>query len=121
MVFFMQQNLNPNLKIRKALTQIYGIGSFGSNQLCDQLGLRTHMIVKNMSASQFDQLARVLSHYHMTGQELQRALNQDISRFVRISSYKGFRFTQGLPVRGQRTHSNGKNTRKKVKPVIRST
>ena len=46
MVFFMQQNLNPNLKIRKALTQIYGIGSFGSNQLCDQLGLRTHMTVK---------------------------------------------------------------------------
>jgi small subunit ribosomal protein S13 len=57
----------------------------------------------------------------MTGQELQRALNQDISRFVRISSYKGFRFTQGLPVRGQRTHTNGKNTRKKVKPVVRNT
>ena len=62
MVFFMQQNLNPNLKIRKALTQIYGIGSFGSNQLCDQLGLRTHMTVKNMSASQFE----YWKHTHLT-------------------------------------------------------
>ncbi len=117
MVFFMQQNLHPQMKMRRALAQIYGIGLFTANQLCDQLGLRANIAVKNMSAVQFDQLARVMSHYHITGQELERLVNQDITRFVRIGVYKGFRFTQGLPVRGQRTHTNAKNTRKKKKPT----
>ena len=66
----MQQNLRPQMKMRRALVQIYGIGLFTANQLCDQLGLRANMAVKNMSAAQFDQLARVMSHYHITGQEL---------------------------------------------------
>ena len=117
MVFFMQQNLRPQMKMRRALVQIYGIGLFTANQLCDQLGLRANIAVKNMSAAQFDQLALVMSHYHITGQELERLISQDITRFVRIGVYKGFRFTQGLPVRGQRTHTNAKNTRKKKKPT----
>lgn len=119
MVFFMQQNLRPHLNMRKALTLIYGIGFFTANQLCDQLGLSQTMQVKHMSASQLDKLARVMSHYHVTGIELHRLVMQDVSRFVRISCYKGFRFTQGLPVRGQRTHTNARNTRKKKKPVVR--
>lgn len=118
MVFFMQQNLRPHLKMRHALTHIYGIGFFVSNQLCDQMGFSRTMLVKQVSASQFDQLARVIGHYHMTGQELQRFISQDIARFVRISCYKGFRFTQGLPVRGQRTHTNARSARKKKKPTV---
>ena len=53
MVFFMQQNLHPHVKMRQALTQIYGIGRFKANQLCDQLGLRAHMAVKHMNAAHF--------------------------------------------------------------------
>ena len=77
--------------------------------------MRANIAVKNMSAAQY-QLARVMSHYHITGQELERLISQDITRFVRIGVYKGFRFTQGLPVRGQRTHTNAK-TREKKKPT----
>ena len=46
------------MKMRRALVQIYGIGLFTANQLLDQLGLRANIAVKNMSAAQFDQLAR---------------------------------------------------------------
>jgi small subunit ribosomal protein S13 len=119
MVFFMQQNLRPHVNMRKALTQIFGIGSFVANQLCDQLGFSRTMLVKQASPAQLDQLARVIGHYHVTGQELKRLIDQDIARYVRISIYKGFRFTQGLPVRGQRTHTNARNTRKKKKPMLR--
>lgn len=119
MVFFMQHNLRPHLKMRKALTQLFGIGLFVSNQLCDQMGFSKNMLVRRVNATQLDRLARVIGHYHVTGQELKRLVAQDIARFVRISAYKGFRFTQGLPVRGQRTHTNARSTRKKQKPVLR--
>lgn len=115
----MQQNLRPHVKIRKALTQIYGIGFFVSNQLCDQMGFSRTMLVKQVNVSQLDRLARIIGRYHVTGKELQRSIDQSIERFVRISNYKGFRFTQGLPVRGQRTHTNARSTRKKKKPIVR--
>ena len=113
----MQQNLRPNIKVRTALTQIYGIGSFTANQVCDQLGLRSSLLVKHLNRAQLDQLARVINRFHVTGQELERVIQQDISRFVRISIYKGFRFTQGLPVRGQRTRTNGRTRRGGKKTV----
>jgi small subunit ribosomal protein S13 len=118
MVFFMQQNLRPHVNMRKALTQIFGIGPFISHQLCDQLGFSRIMPVKQVSRSQLDQLGRVIGRYHVTGQELKRLVAQDIARFARISNYKGFRFAQGLPVRGQRTHTNARSTRKKQKPAL---
>lgn len=119
MVFFMQHNLRPHVRIRKALLQIFGIGFFVANQLCDHMGFSHNMRVTRVSVTQWDQLARVIGHYHVTGQELARLITQDSARFVRISAYKGFRFTQGLPVRGQRTHTNARNARRQTKPVLR--
>jgi small subunit ribosomal protein S13 len=116
MVFFMQQNLRPHVNVRKALTQIYGMHLYLSNKLCDQMGFSSIMLVKHLRASHVDQMARMIGHSFATGQELQRIIGQDIARFVRIGSYKGFRFTQGLPVRGQRTHTNARNARRKPKP-----
>ena len=55
----MQQNLRPNIKVRNALTQIYGIGSFTANQVCDQLGLRSSLLVKHLNGAQLDQLAKI--------------------------------------------------------------
>jgi small subunit ribosomal protein S13 len=113
MVFFLQTNLKPRTNLRKALTQIYGINHFVSNYCCDILGLRSNIIVKNISEGRLAHLARLISQFHVTGSELRRLLNEDIARFVRIGSYKGFRFTQGLPLRGQRTHTNARNARRR--------
>ena len=49
--FFMQQNLRPQMKMRRALVQIYGIGLFTANQLCDQLGLRANIAEKHECSS----------------------------------------------------------------------
>lgn len=117
MVFFMQQNLRPHLKIRHALTRIFGIGRVSSKLLCARMGFKPSKLVGKVNVSQLDRLARVINHFHMTGRDLQRYIHDEIARFVRISCYKGFRFMQGLPVRGQRTHTNAHNTRKKQKPI----
>jgi small subunit ribosomal protein S13 len=121
MVFFMQTHIRAHVDMRKALTQIYGIGMPLSLQLCDEMGFRRTMKVKHVRASQLDRLSRIISRYHVTGQELKRAVTDRIVRFVRVSAYKGFRFTQGLPVRGQRTHTNARTVRKQTKPTVRKT
>jgi small subunit ribosomal protein S13 len=113
MVFFLQTNLKPRTNLRRALTQIYGINHFLSNYCCDILGLRSNIIVKNISEERLAHLARIINRFHITGGELKRILNEDVARFVRIGSYKGFRFTQGLPLRGQRTHTNAQNARRR--------
>lgn len=115
----MQVHLRPHVKVRKALTLIHGIGWHVSNMLCDQLGLGVHTCVKHVRRLQWELLARRISQYYVTGHELSRVVEDNTARFVSISAYKGFRFMQGLPVRGQRTHTNAKTTRKKKKPVLR--
>ena len=100
-----------------SITQIYGIGLFTANQLCDQLGLRANIAVKNMSAAQFDQLARVMSHYHITGQELERLISQDITRFVKIGVYKGFSFYTRFTCAWTTNSHKCKKHEKKEKPT----
>ena len=95
------------------MAQIYGINLFLANQICDQIGLSSNAKIGELSALQIDKLQRIVQHFHVTGTELKRLLAQDIKRFVDIGIYKGFRFNQGLPVRGQRTHTNAHNARRK--------
>jgi small subunit ribosomal protein S13 len=112
MVYFMQTNLKPNFRLRRALSNIYGISTFRANRLCDQMGFRLNMQVKHLKSSDVDQMTRMIGYSFATGSELRRTFSDVISRFKRIGCYKGFRFTQGLPMRGQRTHSNAKNARR---------
>ena len=114
MVFILQQNLRSDKKVRTELTKIYGINFFLANQICDQLGLNSNLKIGDLSALQIDKMIRIVQHFHITGTELKRLLTQDIQRYISIGIYKGFRFNQGLPVRGQRTHTNAQNTRRKL-------
>ena len=108
----MHTNLKADRPIRLALTQVYGLGPSTAQQLCDQLGFHPKVTTGSLKAGHWDQLARIVSAYHITGAELKRVQAEDIQRTVRMSSYKGFRFTQGLPLRGQRTHTNARTARK---------
>lgn len=71
--------------------------------------------IGDLSGLQIDKLQRIVQHFHVTGTELKRLLAQDVKRYIDIGVYKGFRFNQGLPVRGQRTHTNAQNTRRKLR------
>lgn len=113
MVFILQHNFRPDKKIRRELTYIYGVHSFLANQICDQLGLKASCRVSDLTSQQLEKLVHIVQHFHITGGDLKRLVSQDIQRYVQIGLYKGVRFTRGLPVRGQRTHTNAKSTRKK--------
>ena len=112
MIYILNNNFKDSHKIRIALQSIFGIGSFLSNQICDQLGLSQQFRVNNLTSSQIDQLIRVVNQYYFTGSELKRIIGQDIKRLTQIGSYRGFRHILCLPVRGQRTKTNSRSVRK---------
>ena len=113
MVYLLNKNLPPQEPIRKSLQKIFGVGSFIANQICDQLGFQKNYLTKDLNLTQIDQMTRILTQYYTTGSELKRVHEQDLKRFIQIGCYRGFRCVQGLPMRGQRTHTNAKTCRKK--------
>lgn len=110
--------LNTNLKSRKklfiALNEIYGLGKHNCSQLCDLLGVSVERRLKQLSSLQLEQLTQLVNQNYNTGLEIRRSTLKNIQRLIKIASYRGFRHTEGLPVRGQRTHGNSR-TRRKLK------
>ncbi len=115
MVYIFNKNFKDTQKIRIALQNIYGIGSALSHQICDQLGFSQQMRVHELTSFQIDQLIRVVHQYYFTGSELKRVVLQDIKRLTDIGCYKGFRHALSLPVRGQRTKTNARSSRKSLR------
>lgn len=112
MVFLFQKKLTPTNLVRKELKKIYGIHAFLANQICDQLGFHTNLQVKDLSVDQIDKLSRILQYYYLTETDLKKQVQMNLQRFIQIGCYKGFRVTQHLPLRGQRTHTNAKTAKR---------
>jgi len=69
MVYILNTNLKDSQKVRIALQDIYGIGKFLSNQICDQLGFSDSIQIKSLTSFQKDQLIRIINQYYFTGSE----------------------------------------------------
>lgn len=122
MVYIVNTNLNNKKKVYVALSAIYGIGKFQSKQLCIQIGISENERINQLTGFQLDQLTQLMTQQYILGIDLKRKVNQNIQRLVQISSYRGFRHTEGLPVRGQRTHGNSRTVRKlKINTLPRSS
>ena len=105
-IYFKQEK---QLKI--ALCDIFGIGKNLSQQICDQLGVNETLYFNKLTESQLEQISQLLNQNYCIGVELKQNKRKTIQRLIRIASYRGFRHIQGLPTRGQRTHTNAQNAR----------
>lgn len=119
MVYVLNTNLNTKKKLQSALTDIYGLGTHTSSQICDLLGVSGNRRLKQLSSSQIEQLTQLVNQNYNIGSEIKRSTLKNIQRFIKIGCYRGFRHTEGLPVRGQRTHGNS-NTRRKLRGNLSS-
>ena len=104
-------------QVGTSLTYIYGIGRTVALQICEATGINPTTRVRNLTD---DEVARVRgyidSDLKVEG-DLRREVSQDIKRKMEIGCYQGLRHRRGLPVRGQRTHTNAR-TRKGPKKTI---
>ena len=114
MVFLFESELPENKSVFFALTHIYGLGKYQSFIICKRLGFSKNFKIKNLSKEQFQKLSTIIESSNIRiVSELKKYQSLRKKTLLSIKSYKGLRLKQGLPVRGQRTHTNSRTARKK--------
>ncbi len=104
-------------RIEIALTYIYGIGRATSNKILKVVGISPDTRAKDLNEEEVSKLTSVIQQQEKVEGDLRRDISSNIKRLMDISSYRGFRHKRGLPVRGQRTHTNAR-TRKGPKKTV---
>lgn len=94
-----------------ALTYIYGIGQTTALQICDTVGINWERNIDDLSADEVNEIRKELESNHKVEGDLRREVTSSIKRLMDIGCYRGLRHRRGLPVHGQRTHTNAR-TRK---------
>jgi small subunit ribosomal protein S13 len=94
-----------------ALTYIYGIGRSGGRRILGRAGVDPNRRVKEWTEDEITRVRETIDREHKVEGDLRRENSVNIKRLMDISSYRGIRHRKGLPVRGQRTHTNAR-TRK---------
>ena len=105
-------DLPQNKHIEIGLTYIYGIGRSLSQHILSRAGVDPMVRVKDLSEDEVRRIARVIQDDEVSVEgDLRKDVAMNIKRLMEIGSYRGVRHRRGLPVRGQRTHTNAR-TRK---------
>jgi len=108
----------PNDKsIWIALTYIYGIGKYSSEQILKEAGIEKTMKAGKLTEDQLSRMTQVIDRNYIVGGQLRRQVTQNIARLRDIGCYRGIRHRKGLPVRGQCTQSNAR-TRKGPRKTV---
>lgn len=116
MVYIFESELLENKSISISLTQIFGIGNSNSILICKKLGFSNNLKVKNLSKEQLSKLVKTIETLNINlASDLRKTKLLILKNLISIKSYRGLRKYQGLPVRGQRTHTNGKTAKKRSK------
>jgi len=104
-------------RVEIALTYIHGIGRPTSTAMCAELGIDPSARVRDLSDSEVNKIRMYIENNLSVEGDRRRDVQQDIKRKIEIGSYQGSRHRKGLPVRGQRTHTNAR-TRKGPKKTV---
>ena len=103
--------LPRNKRIEIALTYIYGIGRTTAKEIIAATGVDPDIRVKDLSEEDLAKLRDYIQQNLKVEGDLHREVSQNVKRLMEIGCYRGMRHRRGLPVRGQRTHTNAR-TRK---------
>ena len=110
-------DLPRNKRIVISLTYIYGIGHTSAGQICEKAGVDPDTKTDVLSESDVIHLREVIERDYKVEGDLRREVNQQIKMLMDIGCYRGLRHRRGLPVRGQRTHTNAR-TRKGPRKTV---
>jgi small subunit ribosomal protein S13 len=103
-------NIPTNKRVEVGLTYVFGIGRAAAGDMVRQAGVNPDTKVKDLTEDEVVKLREAVESREVEG-ELRRERSQNVKRLSEIGSYRGLRHRRGLPVRGQRTHTNAR-TRK---------
>ncbi|HXF38898.1 MAG TPA: 30S ribosomal protein S13 [Blastocatellia bacterium] len=104
-------DLPANKRAEVGLTYIYGIGRSRANKVLGEAGVSSDKRIRELTEEEVNRIRTVLDQQGGVEGDLRKQIQMDIKRLMDIGCYRGLRHRRGLPVRGQRTHTNAR-TRK---------
>ncbi|HYJ82171.1 MAG TPA: 30S ribosomal protein S13 [Allosphingosinicella sp.] len=110
-------NIPTNKRVVIALTYIHGIGRTKAVQIAEKLGIAPERRVQDLSDQEVLQIRETIDADYQVEGDLRREVAMNIKRLMDLASYRGLRHRKGLPVRGQRTHTNARTRKGKAKPI----
>ncbi len=110
-------DLPKNKRMEVALTYIYGIGPTKARQILKNSGVSPDTRTDDLADSEISAIRNIIDKDHKVEGDLRRDVSMSVKRLMDIGTYRGLRHRKGLPVRGQRTHTNGR-TRKGPRRAI---
>src|SRR6476620_10270336 len=110
-------NIPTNKRVLIALTSIHGIGPAKAKEITTKLGIAEATRVQDLTDQEVLQIRETIDADHQVEGDLRRQTSQNIKRLMDLACYRGLRHRKGLPVRGQRTHTNARTRKGKAKPI----
>ena len=107
-------NIPTNKRVEIALTYIHGIGRTKAKEITAKLGLEPQRRVQDLSDQEVLQIREAIDASYTVEGDLRRQVAMNIKRLMDLACYRGLRHRKGLPVRGQRTHTNARTRKGKA-------
>ncbi len=110
-------NIPTNKRVVVALQYIHGIGPARARQIVDKVGIDDGRRVNQLTDAEVLQIRETIDHDYQVEGDLRREVAVNIKRLMDLACYRGLRHRKGLPVRGQRTHTNARTRKGPAKPI----
>ena len=110
-------NIPTNKRVVIALTYIHGIGPAKAREIVDAINIADDRRVQDLTDAEVLQIREQIDANHMVEGDLRRENNGNIKRLMDMGNYRGLRHRRGLPVRGQRTHTNARTRKGPAKAI----
>jgi small subunit ribosomal protein S13 len=110
-------NLPTNKRVVIALTYIHGIGPTKAKEIAAKLNIAPERRVQDLTDQEVLHIRETVDADHTVEGDLRRQTAMNIKRLMDLACYRGLRHRRGLPVRGQRTHTNARTRKGKAKPI----
>jgi small subunit ribosomal protein S13 len=110
-------NIPTNKRVIVALTYIHGIGPTTAKKIAEKLGIDPSRRVQDLTDAEVLQIREAIDADYSVEGDLRRETAMNIKRLMDLACYRGLRHRKGLPVRGQRTHTNARTRKGKAKPI----
>lgn len=110
-------NIPTEKRVEIGLTYIFGIGPHRAKDICNKLSIPVSRRVNQLTEDEVIRIRELIDReYHVEG-DLRRETAMNIKRLMDLGTYRGLRHRKGLPVRGQRTHTNARTRKGPAKPI----
>mgnify|MGYP000955687191 CR=1 FL=1 len=110
-------NIPSNKRVVIALQYIHGIGPSKAKELCGKVGIADDRRVNQLSDAEVLQIRETIDRDYTVEGDLRRDVAVNIKRLMDLGCYRGLRHRRGLPVRGQRTHTNARTRKGPARPI----